>query len=290
MSPETGQAQERARRIRAGLESVRTLIEEVEAAYANRDDRALGYKSWDLYVKGEFGDLLVQRRGVAQDRVIVQLNAAGLSQRAIAAVVGTDQKTISNRLREAARKTAAPAEDNSSPASGQDHQSTLTNGHHPDISSDPAPSAPPANAGRLRPEPAPVYIPFTSPDPAPASTPAPEPASAPVIPAAPVPPPVFTAPSTRKLGYDEIETIMHEGLGYPAVMERYAVGQAAAQAAVTRAGERQEERQRQSLQPDVVQTAVQLTRELRSELLNRAAPGLTEALLGLRDAIEGVLS
>lgn len=87
----------RAERIRAGIRSMAELQQDIADAYHARDWEALGYKSWDDYVTGEFGSLPRLNRGERRE-LVVNLRAEGLSTRAIAAAAGTGQTQVRRDL------------------------------------------------------------------------------------------------------------------------------------------------------------------------------------------------
>jgi hypothetical protein len=93
------EAESRAKRIRSivheAREDVLTLI---EVAYQRRDWLALGYEDWNSYIKKEFVQLPAYRGAVERKQIVAQLDEAGLTQRAIAAVAGTSQSVISTDL------------------------------------------------------------------------------------------------------------------------------------------------------------------------------------------------
>ncbi|UMB67678.1 hypothetical protein [Mycobacterium paraterrae] len=70
---------------------------DVKRAYAGRVWLAMGYESWAEWSVSELGG--VQLPALQRREVVVDLAESGMSQRAIASVVGVDQKTVSNDLR-----------------------------------------------------------------------------------------------------------------------------------------------------------------------------------------------
>jgi hypothetical protein len=83
------------------------LYELVEQAKAGEIHKALGYPSWTAYVADVFTVQVRLDRGQRRE-LVGYLSGEGMSQRAIADVIGVDQKTVSNDLR-------LPGEENSSP-------------------------------------------------------------------------------------------------------------------------------------------------------------------------------
>jgi hypothetical protein len=83
-----------------------TLAAEIQAAWDNQDHITLGYETWQSYTVGEFG------RGntaiAARQAIVGLLRGTGLSERAIAAEVGTSPPTVHNDLADLA--AAQPVE------------------------------------------------------------------------------------------------------------------------------------------------------------------------------------
>jgi transposase len=93
----------------------------VEKAKRGEIHRALGLPSWTAYLSEVFsGGGPLQVKGDARRELVSYLSGEGMSQRAIAEVVGVDQKTVSNDLR--------PREENSSPELGQTQPPKPTTG------------------------------------------------------------------------------------------------------------------------------------------------------------------
>ena len=63
-------------------------------AFQRRADRALGYPDWDVYVASEFSGCRIRLPREKRAAVCKALLEAGLSRRAIAAVVGIDKNTV----------------------------------------------------------------------------------------------------------------------------------------------------------------------------------------------------
>ena len=96
-------AERRAERISLRLDAIAdnyaAVMPMIRDSIAQRDDLALGYRSPGEYVADRFGGSL-QRLGIEVRRAVVgELTAAGLSTRAIAPVVGVDQKTVVRDIR-----------------------------------------------------------------------------------------------------------------------------------------------------------------------------------------------
>ena len=69
------------------------------------------YKDWDEYVKAEFADIPLTLPRAKRKETVVSLHSLGWSTRAIAPVVGADNKTVHNDIKEA--EAAAPTVENS---------------------------------------------------------------------------------------------------------------------------------------------------------------------------------
>lgn len=94
--------------VRDGVEKLQQLVTEAQEGQAHL---ALGYPSWTAYIADVMGEDPLRLRDREERREVVSwLAGQGMSTRAIAPVVGVDQKTVSNDLR-------SPREENSSPAS-----------------------------------------------------------------------------------------------------------------------------------------------------------------------------
>lgn len=92
--------------VRDGVEKLQQLVSEAQQGQAHV---ALGYASWTAYIAEVMGDEPLQLRNREERREVVSwLAGQGMSTRAIAPVIGVDQKTVSNDLR-------APREEVSSP-------------------------------------------------------------------------------------------------------------------------------------------------------------------------------
>lgn len=103
-------------KIKKGLEGAAALTERMNKsvhdtgsllaeAYAKRAWVALELPSWEDYVTSEMGDLRVRLdRAVRQSLVYQMATEAKMTTRAIAPVIGYDQKTVSNDLRQVKRE------------------------------------------------------------------------------------------------------------------------------------------------------------------------------------------
>lgn len=90
--------------LKSGLEKLWPLIEQ---AYFGRAWDALGYKSWDAYLDGEFGTYRLRLPREERDEVVNSLHAAGMSVRAIAAATGDSKSTVAEITRGVQNRTAA---------------------------------------------------------------------------------------------------------------------------------------------------------------------------------------
>ncbi|WP_051723829.1 hypothetical protein [Micromonospora chokoriensis] len=101
-------ARARAERIRAGIHTYLETLAEIALAWERRDWAVLGYADWQGYVDGEFGADRLRLPIEHRQKAVAELRIAGMSQRAIAAVVGVDQATVKRDL-DAADADASPA-------------------------------------------------------------------------------------------------------------------------------------------------------------------------------------
>ena len=81
--------------VREGIEKVAELVTE---ARESGDAEALGYQSWTAYLADTLGSEPMRLNRAARREVVALLAGEGLSTRAIAPIVGVDQKTVSNDL------------------------------------------------------------------------------------------------------------------------------------------------------------------------------------------------
>ena len=89
------EAKRTAEKIRKGMENYVATMALVARAWSERHWVALGYKTWDAYVRGEFGPSKV-KLGKDERKHWTQVlhEDAGMPTRAIASVQGVDQKTV----------------------------------------------------------------------------------------------------------------------------------------------------------------------------------------------------
>ena len=104
-------------KIRAGLEGVYQLIIE---AFQRRIWVALGYNSWDEYVRREFGNLALRPPLEARDEVIQSMRDAGMSLRSIGTATQMHYSTVSKQLDKAGVEESTPRENPSTNVIGQD--------------------------------------------------------------------------------------------------------------------------------------------------------------------------
>jgi len=109
-------ARARAARIRAGIGAYLTTLADVSAAYAERDWEAMGYESWEEYVDGEYSEQRLKLSPEHRQKAVAELRLAGMSQRAIGAVLGVSQKTVDRDL-DAGESNDSPA---AAPVTGTD--------------------------------------------------------------------------------------------------------------------------------------------------------------------------
>lgn len=81
------------------LDALADVERDVQRAYDGRAWIALGYESWEVYCSTEFSGARLWTSVEERHARTLKLRDAGLSQRAIAAVLGVDQKTVHNDLR-----------------------------------------------------------------------------------------------------------------------------------------------------------------------------------------------
>ncbi len=77
------------------LDALADIEDSIAAAYAGRAWMALGYGSWEAYCEAEFSQTRLWTSVEERHERTVTLRDAGLSQRAIAAVLGISQPTVS---------------------------------------------------------------------------------------------------------------------------------------------------------------------------------------------------
>jgi hypothetical protein len=100
-------------------QQVEGAAELMAEAYSKRIWLALGEESWDDFVGKELGEVRVRLERSVRQSLVYQLNAgpAHMSTRAIAPVLGVDQKTVSNDLRQVKRELGVTTP---TPVVGQD--------------------------------------------------------------------------------------------------------------------------------------------------------------------------
>lgn len=91
-------ARERAERIRNGMRTYIATLKDIADAYKERDWLTLDYKSWGDYVTGEFSETRLKLSREDRQKAVEALRIAGLSQRAIAPVLGVSVGTVNADL------------------------------------------------------------------------------------------------------------------------------------------------------------------------------------------------
>lgn len=89
--------------------NIGNVVSDVTSAHAGRAWLALGYARWNDYVSAELGGALAGLDRLQRLEVVGELRDTGMSQRAIGAALGVDQKTISNDLRQRGEESSSPA-------------------------------------------------------------------------------------------------------------------------------------------------------------------------------------
>lgn len=89
-----GTAEARAERIRLGIVQFAQLLRDIADAFHQRDWAVLGYKTWDAYVAGEFGEARLHLDPSRRRQAVADLREAGLSIRAVAAALGVATGTV----------------------------------------------------------------------------------------------------------------------------------------------------------------------------------------------------
>lgn len=92
--------------IKVNLEDVATLA---QGLWVGRGWTALGYKTWDELVKAEIRTVMPNFTRVERKEKVAELTAAGMSTRAVGAVLGVDEKTVRRDLDDPGAAIAAPA-------------------------------------------------------------------------------------------------------------------------------------------------------------------------------------
>jgi len=93
--------------VRENMPKLQALIDEARDC---GDDRLLGYASWTAYVSDAFSDEPMRLPREERQQLVAMLAGEGMSTRAIAPIVGVDNKTVHNDI----KRAAAPVE-NSTP-------------------------------------------------------------------------------------------------------------------------------------------------------------------------------
>ncbi|HEY0188169.1 MAG TPA: hypothetical protein VGC67_11830 [Cellulomonas sp.] len=104
------------------LDAIAEVQEAINLAYSHRAWAAMGYGSWDAYCAAEFSETRLWTSVEDRHERTVALRNAGLSQRAIAAVLGVDHRTVGRDLEATASSTGAdsPVDDGSVELAGID--------------------------------------------------------------------------------------------------------------------------------------------------------------------------
>jgi len=107
-------ADRRRQRIKLLLETMiqnrGKVLDLITEASENHDHIALGFKSWSDYVRTEYAGLLARLTVEDRRETVLILSRTGLSTRAIAPIVGTNQSTIARDL-QAGDAYASPADE-----------------------------------------------------------------------------------------------------------------------------------------------------------------------------------
>lgn len=103
---ELAQARATASQIRQGIHTYLSTLALIDRAWREGHWRVLGYASWETYVDGEFGEERLKLPAEHRRKAVEELRLAGMSNRAIAAAVGSDERTVRRDLAGAAH--AAP--------------------------------------------------------------------------------------------------------------------------------------------------------------------------------------
>lgn len=109
---DTAAAERRAERISLRLDAIAdnyaAVMPMIRDAIEKRDDLALGYRSPGDYVSDRFGGALRRLGGDVSRVVVGELTDAGLSQRAIAPIIGVTQQQVSKYVSQLATRTGEP--------------------------------------------------------------------------------------------------------------------------------------------------------------------------------------
>ena len=101
------------------------LIRYVDEAKSGNAHLALGYASWTAYLSDVLGEEPMRLAADDRREVVQLLSNEGMSTRAIAPIVGADQKTISNDLRRA-EELSSPASAESAPSPDESDREEVT--------------------------------------------------------------------------------------------------------------------------------------------------------------------
>lgn len=101
------EARELTDRIKIAVDGTWHLIKQ---AYLSRAWDALGYNSWDDYCTREFGTSRLRLPREERQEVVSSMREIGMSQRAIAAAMGTAQDTVRRALAEGERNRSPELE------------------------------------------------------------------------------------------------------------------------------------------------------------------------------------
>lgn len=97
-----------ASQIRQGIHNYLSTLALIDRAWREGHWKVLGYADWQGYVDGEFGEQRLRLPAEHRRKAVEELRLSGMSNRAIAATVGTDERTVRRDLAGAAN--AAPEE------------------------------------------------------------------------------------------------------------------------------------------------------------------------------------
>lgn len=87
------------------------VLDLVREAQESEDHIALGFASWTAYAAAEFGDLLAELGRDDRRLAVVALAQTGMSTRAVAGIVGTNQSTVTRDLQVMRDASPDPATD-----------------------------------------------------------------------------------------------------------------------------------------------------------------------------------
>ncbi|AYF29267.1 hypothetical protein CSH63_17705 [Micromonospora tulbaghiae] len=134
-------AQARAARIRAGIGAYVATLDDIAAAYAQRDWSALGYESWQAYVDGEYGEQRLRLTPERRQEAVGALRLAGMSQRAIGSALGISHTEVGRQLRSGG--TNVPPDAEIQGADGKQYAATRPEIRHPGSESTQSPASTP---------------------------------------------------------------------------------------------------------------------------------------------------